>query len=167
VSDTTRDRGLSVTIKYDKNHDATWAVFQGSPEQIREDIGSYFGFDRDTVASLSLHGLVIEATNVAHGTGLIASKLGATVVKEEPNDRPATPSNPQGDPWAEAASSQPATPAAQPAPDPNAWIKGEIDKQTTLDGLKRLWAGNQAMFADKSVMDAYKVRGQAIKAATA
>lgn len=167
MSDTTRDRGLSVTIKYDKNHDATWAVFQGSPEQIREDIVSYFGFDRDTVATLSLHGLVIEATNVAHGTGLIASKLGATVVKEELNDRPATPSNPQGDPWAEAAGTQPATPAAQPVSDPNAWIKGEIAKKATLDDLKKLWAANQAMFADDSVMAAYKARGQAIKAAAA
>ncbi|WP_327292427.1 hypothetical protein [Streptomyces sp. NBC_01198] len=165
MSETTRDRGLSVTIKYGKGYEETWAVFQGSPADVREDIIAYFGFERDSVAGLTLNSLVVNATQAAHGNGLIAAQLGGVVVSEEPS---ASTAKQEGDPWAQAAGAKPAgiTPTApqQPAADPNAWILAEIAKQTNVADLKKLWAENQAMFADATVMAAWKAKGKALSA---
>ncbi|QDK03202.1 hypothetical protein SEA_TUANPN_31 [Streptomyces phage TuanPN] len=168
---------LSVTIKYDKGHDATWAVFRGSPDEIRSDIASYFGFQREAIAELTLSELVVHATDLAHGKGNAARFLGAAVLPSQSasaETKHAPASN--EDPWAVAGSPQSqsawANPAAQQAPatepkadDPNAWIMGEIEKQTTVDGLKRLWASNQSFFADAGVMAAWKAKGKALSAA--
>ncbi|WP_438470809.1 hypothetical protein [Streptomyces asiaticus] len=160
----------TVTIKYGKGHDDTWAVFRGRPEEIRADILSFFGMDPETQKGLSLSSVVVNATNVAHGKGLIATSLGATVVEETANE-PAKP--PAGDPWAAAANAksaprpESASAAGQPTADPNAWILGEIEKQTTVQSLKGLWAKNQSFFADASVMAAWKAKGKALQAAGA
>lgn len=161
VSETT------VTIKYGKGYDDTWAVFRGRPEEIRSDILSYFGMDPEAQRGLSLSSIVINATNVAHGKGLIATALGATVVEETTTDEPARPSS---DPWAAAASTTPVHTVADQAPakeDPNAWILGEIEKQTDVQGVKKLWAENQSFFSDASVMAAWKAKGKALQEATA
>ncbi|MGW3658584.1 hypothetical protein ACWD6R_24095 [Streptomyces sp. NPDC005151] len=74
---------------------------------------------------------------------LIATALGATVVEETTNDEPAKP---EGDPWAAAANVQSgpwpgsASGTEAKAEDPSAYILGEIEKQTSVDGLKKLWA---------------------------
>ncbi|AKY03716.1 hypothetical protein AVT26_gp34 [Streptomyces phage Lannister] len=168
---------LSVTIKYDKGHDSTWAVFRGTPDEIRSDIASYFGFQREAIAELTLSELVVHATDLAHGKGNAARFLGGVVLPSqsapaETQTQSAPASN--EDPWA-AASSQQApsawsntgtqTSTEPKADDPNAWILGEIEKQTTVDGLKRLWASNQSFFADAGVMAAWKAKGKALSAA--
>ncbi|ANT41084.1 hypothetical protein BI024_gp34 [Streptomyces phage Nanodon] len=167
---------LSVTIKYDKGHDATWAVFRGTPDEIRSDIATYFGFEREAIAELTLSELVVHATDLAHGKGNAARFLGGVVLpsqsaKEQVAQTKTEASN--EDPWA-AASSQQApsawsdtgtqTSSEPKADDPNAWILGEIEKQNTVDGLKRLWAANQSFFADASVMAAWKAKGKALSA---
>ena len=160
---------LSVTIKYDKGHDATWAVFRGTPGEIRADVMEFFGMDPATQAGLSLSSIVTNATQIAHGKGLIATALGATVVEETTTSE--APAKPQGDPWAAASAQQAssawsgsASVAEQPkASDPNAYILGEIEKQTTVDGLKKLWAANQSFFSDASVMAAWKAKGKSLQ----
>ena len=156
---------LSVTIKYDKGHDATWAVFRGTTGEIRADVLDFFGMDPATQAGLSLSSVVTNATQIAHGKGLIATALGATVVEETTE-----PAKPTDDPWA-AAASTPSGPWAGSASvaeskkeDPNAYILGEIEKQTTVDGLKKLWAANQSFFSDAAVMAAWKAKGKALSA---
>ncbi|WP_420312533.1 hypothetical protein ACOB87_37860 [Streptomyces sp. YS-B37] len=158
---------LSVTIKYDKGHDATWAVFRGTPGEIRADVMEFFGMDPATQAGLSLSSIVTNATQIAHGKGLIATALGATVVEETTNE-PAKP--PTDDPWAAASAAQSSSPwpgsASVTEPkkeDPNAYILGEIEKQTTVDGLKKLWAANQTFFADPAVMAAWKAKGKSLQ----
>ncbi|MCD2462474.1 hypothetical protein MBT42_02760 [Streptomyces sp. MBT42] len=158
---------MSVTIKYDKGHDATWAVFKGTAGEIRADILEFFGMDPATQQGLSLSSVVVNATNVAHGKGLIATQLGGTVIEETSNDEPAKPS---GDPWATASAQQASSAwsgsasAAEPKKeDPNAYILGEIAKQTTVDGLKKLWAANQSFFSDASVMAAWKAKGKSLQ----
>ncbi|MGW1040057.1 hypothetical protein [Streptomyces sp. NPDC002547] len=157
---------LSVTIKYSGDKDATWAVFRGTTVEIRSEIMAYFGMDPETQKGLSLSSIVINATQVAHGKGLIATALGATVVAETSNEQPAQSG---GDPWAAAASPQSgpwpgsASVATPKADDPNAWILGEIEKQTTVDGLKKLWAANQSFFKDSTVMAAWKAKGKSLQ----
>ncbi|AOQ26931.1 hypothetical protein SEA_RANA_32 [Streptomyces phage Rana] len=169
---------LSVTIKYDKGHDATWAVFRGTPDEIRSDIATYFGFEREAIAELTLSELVVHATDLAHGKGNAARFLGGVVLPSQSavaeTKAAQTMAASNEDPWAAAGSPQAASawsnPTAQEAPsepkadDPNAWILGEIEKQTTVDGLKRLWASNQSFFADAGVMAAWKAKGKALSA---
>ncbi|QYW07950.1 hypothetical protein SEA_TRISTE_31 [Streptomyces phage Triste] len=167
---------LSVTIKYDKGHDATWMVFKGSASEIREEIAGAFGFQREAIAELTLSELVVAATDLAHGKGNAARFLGAAVLPSQgaPAETTTAPASNE-DPWAVAGSPQSqsawANPAAQApatepkAEDPNAWILGEIEKQTTVDGVKRLWASNQSFFADPVVMAAWKAKGKALSAA--
>lgn len=162
------DSDITITIKYGKTYEDTWAVFRGAPAEIRANILEYFGMDPETQVGLSLSSIVVNATNVAHGKGLIATALGATVIEETTTDEPAKPA---GDPWAAAASTPAQTasaPSAAPAAtseDPNAYILGEIAKQTSVDGLKKLWAGNQSFFKDAAVMAAWKAKGKALSAA--
>jgi hypothetical protein len=155
---------LSVTIKYDKGHDATWAVFRGTTGEIRADILDFFGMDPATQVGLSLSSVVTNATQIAHGKGLIATALGATVVEETTE-----PAKPTDDPWAAASAAQSSGPwpgsasVTEAKEDPNAYILGEIEKQTTVDGLKKLWAGNQSFFSDPAVMAAWKAKGKSLQ----
>jgi hypothetical protein len=157
---------LSVTIKYDKGHDATWAVFRGTTGEIRADVLEFFGMDPATQAGLSLSSVVTNATQIAHGKALIATTLGATIVEETTE-----PAKPTDDPWAAASAAQSSGPwpgsasVTETKEDPNAYILGEIEKQTTVDGLKKLWAGNQSFFSDAAVMAAWKAKGKALSAA--
>ncbi|SNS50811.1 hypothetical protein [Actinacidiphila glaucinigra] len=154
------DGTIGVTIKYGKSYEDTWAVFRGTVAQVRALIIDYFGFESKGVTGLSLSDLVVNATNLAHGKGNIAAILDARII---PSDAPpsAPESAPADDPWAAASASQP----EQKTENGSAWILGEIEKQSTLDDLKKLWAANQAMFADAAVMAAYKARGRALKSA--
>jgi hypothetical protein len=155
---------LSVTIKYDKGHDATWAVFRGTTGEIRADVLEFFGMDPATQAGLSLSSVVTNATQIAHGKALIATALGATIVEETTE-----PAKPTDDPWAAASAAQPSGPwpgsasVTEAKEDPNAYILGEIEKQTTVDGLKKLWAGNQSFFSDPAVMAAWKAKGKSLQ----
>jgi hypothetical protein len=155
---------LSVTIKYDKGHDATWAVFRGTTGEIRADVLEFFGMDPATQAGLSLSSVVTNATQIAHGKALIATALGATIVEETTE-----PAKPTDDPWAAASAAQSSGPwpgsasVTEAKEDPNAYILGEIEKQTTVDGLKKLWAGNQSFFSDPAVMAAWKSKGKALQ----
>ncbi|ATI18733.1 hypothetical protein SEA_DAUDAU_32 [Streptomyces phage Daudau] len=162
---------MKVTIKYGKGYDDSWVVFEGSTPEIRAEVIDYFGMDPDTQLGLSLSSIVVNATQIAHGKALIATSLGATVVSETTNE-PAKP--PTDDPWAAASAAQSSGPwpggvsdAGAKKEDPNAYILGEIEKQTTVDGLKKLWAANQSFFADAGVMAAWKAKGKALQAAAA
>ncbi|WP_078950811.1 hypothetical protein [Streptomyces viridochromogenes] len=147
------DGAIGVTIKYGKGYEDTWVVFRGSVRQVRELICDYFGFECKDETDLSLSALVVNATNLAHGKGNVASILDARVVSETPAQASAD------DPWATASASKP----EQPTGNASAWILGEIEKQTSIADLQKLWAANQAMFSDPAVMTAYKARGRALK----
>jgi hypothetical protein len=135
--------------------------------EIRADILDFFGMDPATQVGLSLSSVVTNATQIAHGKGLIATALGATVVEE--TTEPAKP--PTDDPWAAASATQSgpwpgsASVAEPTKEDPNAYILGEIEKKTTVQELKKLWAENQSFFADPAVMAAWKAKGKALSAA--
>jgi hypothetical protein len=83
----------------------------------------------------------------------------------------AEPAKPTDDPWAAAANVQSgpwpgsASVAESKKEDPNAYILGEIEKKTTVQELKKLWAENQSFFSDAAVMAAWKAKGKALSAA--
>ncbi|MFI1655603.1 hypothetical protein ACH4ZU_11950 [Streptomyces sp. NPDC020472] len=148
------DGSIGVTIKYGRGYEDTWAVFRGSVEQVRAQICGFFGFECKDWTDLSLSDLVVNATNLAHGKGNIASALGAQVISSIPPTKV-----PDDDPWVAASAAK----AEKPTDNGSAWILGEIEKQSSTEDLKKLWAANQAMFADPAVMSAYKARGSALK----
>lgn len=150
-----------MTIKYGKSYEDTWAVFRGTVPEVRSLICDYFGFECKDVTGLSLSSLVVNATNLAHGKGNIAAMLDARVIAEDTTPDSAPASAPANDPWATASAAKPET----PKDNGSAWILGEIEKQTSIADLQKLWASNQAMFADPAVMTAYKARGRALKTA--
>lgn len=162
-----RARGLQVTIKYGKGYEETWVSFAGLPDEIREDIIGYFGLDRDSVTGLTLSELVVSATNLAHAKGNVAATLGGTVIAPA---QPAAKSAPASDVWdsinaagqarAKAESAAPAEPEKDP-------LLTVIEQAGSVDELKRIWAENQATFAEKpEILDAWKARGKALKAAS-
>lgn len=180
-SDDVAARGLSVTIKYDKGHDATWAVFRGLPAEVREDIIGYFGLDSASVSGLTLHELTVNATHVAHGVGAVATTLGGVAIGSsqaesakiaarltggvppkggDPNDGEA-----QANPWARNGDEPPAE-EEKPAANPNAHLYTAIENAADVDALKRIWAEDQAAFAnDAELLATWKAKGKALKAA--
>ncbi|MFI0985006.1 hypothetical protein [Streptomyces exfoliatus] len=155
------DHDLTITIKYGKGYEDTWAVFKGTSEAVRDRIIRFYGFRPEMVADLTDSELVVEATNIAHGKGNLAAFLGATTIGVEKTDRPRTNAARADDPWAAASASPPTQRSA--VGDTADWILGEIEKAAELDDLKKLWAANQSLFADPGVMAAYKARGRALK----
>ncbi|MFI7315493.1 hypothetical protein [Streptomyces venezuelae] len=155
MSDT--QRCVTVTIKAGPGGDDWWAAFRGASYEVYDDVATFFGFERESVTTLNLHELVTEATKTAQGVSTLVRDLGATVV---PSAQPAASGE---DPWAAAQ----ASPAQPPARDQGtaASLLEQINACTSTDELKRLWATNQDAFADQAVMDAWKARGRALKAA--
>ncbi|MFI2674004.1 hypothetical protein ACH5AU_31360 [Streptomyces albidoflavus] len=154
MSDT--QRSVQVTVKSGREQDDWWAVFRGANHEVYDDLSVFFGLDSENVTNLSLHELVSEASKLAQGAALITKGLGATPI---PAPQPSA-----GDPWTEAA--HPAAPAeVSAAQDSTTALLDQVAACATTEELKRLWATNQAAFADQAVMDAWKARGRALKGA--
>lgn len=145
---------ISVTLKYGKGFEESWAVFRGeTAAELKNSIADYFGLDHNL--DLTLHELVINVTGIAHGTATAAAALGAVAIPSSDTEKaPAAESS--GDLWDE-------TPAQEAAAGPS--ILDRIAACASVDDLKALWADNQAAFNDASVMEAWKARGRELKAA--
>ncbi|MFF9644714.1 hypothetical protein [Kitasatospora aureofaciens] len=139
---------ITVTIKYGKGYDDSWAVFRGTAETVQKDIVTYFGLDGKSVSGLALSDLVVEATRTAQAATMIVKELDARIIPA-PSTLKLAPA-----------------PAAPAAPEQTAdGLLEQIGQCASTDDLKRLWATNQAAFSDQSVMNAWKARGRALKAA--
>lgn len=160
VSSEPAGRGITVTIKYGKGYEHAWAVFRGLPHEVRQDVIAYFGLE-DT-SELTLSEVVLNASQLAQGKGLVASKLGGTAVSGGSEGAAGN------DVWAAAASGSGGPSGASQGPSDEekeaARVKALIEGTDSLDGLKRVWAENQAAFSLPGVMDAYKAKGKALKA---
>ena len=169
---TTTAEAMTVTIKYGKGYDESWAVFRGNVWQIRADLIAYFGIDIDYASGLTLHELVIAATHVAHGTGNVAAVLGATPISVtesltgEPTGKAAWDKVEGKDtalPYGGSPTGDADDAAAEVAA--NAALIGQLQSAASVDDLKKLWVDNQAAFSDKDVKAAYSKQGKALKAA--
>jgi hypothetical protein len=163
ISSEPKGRGIQVTIKYGKGYEETWVSFAGLPDEIRADIVQYFDLDWDSIEGLSLSAVVVTATNLAHAKGALASTFGATVIpSNEPPWKPET-AKPQGDVWESVGQAAQQAPPAEPEKHP---LFAVIEAETTIDGLKRLYAESAQAFTDQpDLLAAWKARGKALKAA--
>ena len=160
-----RQRGITVTIKYGKAYDDTWAVFHGLPDDLRHDISDFFGLTVEEAAGLTLSDLVVNATNAAHSVSTVARGLGGVVIASTSNEAPPVADTRRADPWTD-----PGTPVAQPAastpprpqPEPENPLLALIGQAPTVRSLEMLWVENQDAFADPAVMAAWKARGRAL-----
>lgn len=165
MTDTNWNPGeTGVTIKTGKAYDDSWYTFRGTPESIKEQIVSFFGFDSASVASLTVHEVSVNARQVAQGVAAVAVTLGGTAIGSVPSgdgaaaQAAALGTAPASDPWAGTESAA-ATPAGEHP------LLARINAAATTDELKLLWADNQAAFGDEAVMAAWKARGKALQAA--
>lgn len=160
-----RPQGIGVTIKYGKEYDKTWVTFQGSAPQIREDIIAYFAIAMDE--GLTLHELVVNATQQAHGVTTAVSGLKGTVLPASAgkgNDEAQT----GGDAWSQAESQQ--GQSDSPYVSLLARIESFTEKAQVTE-LKKIYAENTALFtADtdeaKAAKKAWQAKGKALQKAT-
>lgn len=149
---------ISVSFKSDKGYDATMVkVSAGSVAYVRELVMAYFGYESASVADLTLHELVVNATELTHGVNAAAAGLGGKAISAQQ-----AAETPKNDPWSQAQAG-----AQKPGEDAPAPIYGLIEAATSTDVLKRLWAEHQATgeFSDPKVMEAWKAKGKTLKAA--
>lgn len=156
-------KNVTVTIKYGKAYEETWAVFRGTVAEIREMILEYFGIEIQIVEHLTTHELVVNVTNLAHGTGNAAAILGAVVIPASEGGVKAVQSE-TGNPWAglgegTAEGAVKATPAASTV-SAHQHVIDAFAKATDVKELQKVWAANQSAFSDEAVVTAYKARGK-------
>lgn len=163
MSDPHSEGGISVTIKGNepggKFNDAkvpgTWIVFHGSPARVKEQIIEVFSLTEEL--DRPLFDIVNEATELFKASGTVTGQLGGRVLSDGQSSGPA---------WQEAQSS-PATPAAPEKTDEEKQVErltAEVEKATSGDELKQLWARNQEAFKNEGLMDAWKAKGKALSA---
>ena len=138
-------RETGVTIKAGKGYDDSWFTFRGKPEDIKADIIAFFGLDSASVSSLTAHEVAVNARKIAQGLGAVGVKLGGEVVAA-----------------GKAEEVLPSTTPEDKADAPNPLL-AQIEACKSTDELKRLWAENQAAFADQTITAAWKARGKALK----
>lgn len=148
---------LSVTIKYGRGYDESWAVFRGeSSEAIQTQLRSYFGLGPDFSDGLTLHELVLNCTKVAHG-GSAASEI-ARAVPSGSADSVSSTNDDKPDPWKQAE-----TPAD---PEPELTLTDLVRKCESVKDLQLLWSENKQAFADDpDLMAAYKAHGTDLQTA--
>ncbi|MFF3017132.1 hypothetical protein [Streptomyces sp. NPDC057939] len=141
------EEALSITIKVPcgEGETAPQVAFRGNASGLREELGSFFGLESKSVTTLTLHEILVEVSQLARSAEAISSGLGARVV---PQASAPTPPAPQGGPAGSPASA----------------VLEQIAACQTADELRRLWAANQAAFAESVVMDAWKARGRTLQA---
>lgn len=156
---------VTATIKADKGYDAPWLVFNGTPEEIRQQIITTFGFDTAWGTDIAISELVLEASKNFAATYRVSTELGGKAIKSSKTK--ASGSAPSG--GSEATKGQLPAPAkeekkepADPQADP---LLEQIAAATSLDDLTRIWKQNQKAFQQRpEVGKAVKERRAAIDA---
>ena len=63
-----KERGVTVTVKYSKDYDAPWVVFHGSVDEVKEDMGIWFG-QEEAAKTLDGHDLLSGLYNAFKAQG--------------------------------------------------------------------------------------------------
>lgn len=149
---------MTATIKYGKGYEAPWAVFHGSPSEVREDMVEAFGLDEEFVKSLTVSELIINVSQLALGKGNVAAMLGGVAIGPADEAQSSGPSTP-----APSAPAKAEEPSSQ-----NDYLLKKVAETADTKALKQLYAENQPAFAgDTVLMDAWKARGKALQSAAA
>lgn len=153
-----------MTIKF-QGKDAPWCVYRGTAEEIKDALALDFELDCASVADLSLSAVVNNAQRHAEALSAVKGTVLATVATSASTAPTGASSDeaqqPTGtDAWAAAE----AAGTEQKTEDPLAPLYAAIEAATNRDALKRLWAENQAAFADADLTAAWKTKGKSLPA---
>lgn len=157
-------RRTTVTIKAGAGHNVPWLVFNGTPDEIRQDIVTTFGWDAGQAFDVSLAELVLNVSKHWQDVATVADKLDGQAVS---GSRPKPIKN------ADTAASQPLArgssfgggdrgmnpPQQQTAqPDATTDLIAQIKGAGSVDRLTELWKANRAAFANSDVKEAATAR---------
>ena len=144
--------GVSVTIKYGKGYEHTWAGFRGSVRQVRDNIIGFFGMTPEETTGLTLSEVVTNATTLAHAKGNLGGGLGGVTAlphSEKPKQA--------GDPW--AGTQQAAKP--EDGDGLTEAVTKEIEATKTVDELKLVYGKNKGLFDSRpELLAVWKAHGR-------
>lgn len=164
------DKPLTITLKYGTGPASPWAVFNGSLDEIRENVLKFLGLPESWAEGKTLHEIVYAGGGITAGLLTLESVLGATFLDSGPVDEAEPTKDKTDDNWPPSRDDvwdkvdQPAPAAEQVADDPHARVLKEIQAAPSIDRLKRIWVDNKALCSESDELrDAYKARGQVLK----
>ena len=140
-----KDRGVTVTVKYGAGFEAPWTVFHGSVDEVKEDMGVWFG-QEDAAKTLDGHDLLSGLYNAFKAQGGSSGGRG----RGKPSEADPEPAKPISAEVEEA----------RPLVDAEDLVKVVIMqiKNATDDGILELWRQYKKAFEDARVQKAVKDR---------
>src|SRR5690606_3029210 len=136
-------RRTTVTIKAGAGHNVPWLVFNGTPDEIRQDIVTTFGWDAGQAFDVSLAELVLNVSKHWQDVATVADKLDGQAVS---GSRPK--------PIKKAAATAPEAVQTDATADLIAQIRGA----GSVDRLSELWKASRAAFTNSDVKAAATAR---------
>ena len=140
-----KERGVTVTVKYGAGFEAPWTVFHGSVDEVKEDMGIWFG-QEDAAKTLDGHDLLSGLYNAFKAQGGSSGGRG----RGKPSEAAPEPAKPISAEVEEA----------RPLVDAEELVKIVIMqiKNATDDGILELWRQYKKAFEDARVQKAVKDR---------
>ena len=140
-----KERGVTVTVKYGSGYDAPWTVFHGSVDEVKEDMGIWFG-QEDAAKTLDGHDLLSGLYNAFKAQGGSSGGRG----RGKPSETAPEPAKPISADVEEA----------RPLVDAEGLVEVVIMqiKNATDDGILDLWRQYKKAFEDARVQKAVKDR---------
>ena len=140
-----KERGVTVTVKYGSGYDAPWTVFHGSVDEVKEDMGVWFG-QEEAAKTLDGHDLLSGLYNAFKAQGGSSGGRG----RGKPSEAAPETAKPISAEVEEA----------RPLVDAEALVKIVIMqiKNATDDGILDLWRQYKKAFEDARVQKAVKDR---------
>ena len=141
----TKERGVTVTVKYGAGFEAPWTVFHGSVDEVKEDMGVWFG-QEEAAKTLDGHDLLSGLYNAFKAQGGSSGGRG----RGKPSEAAPEPAKPISAEVEEA----------RPLVDAEDLVKVVIMqiKNATDDGILDLWRQYKKAFEDARVQKAVKDR---------
>ena len=140
-----KERGVTVTVKYGAGFEAPWTVFHGTVDEVKEDMGIWFG-QEDAAKTLDGHDLLSGLYNAFKAQGGSSGGRG----RGKPSEAVPEPAKPISAEVEEA----------RPLVDAEDLVKVVIMqiKNATDDGILELWRQYKKAFEDARVQKAVKDR---------
>lgn len=140
-----KERGVTVTVKYGAGFEAPWTVFHGTVDEVKEDMGVWFG-QEEAAKTLDGHDLLSGLYNAFKAQGGSSGGRG----RGKPSEAAPEPAKPISAEVEEA----------RPLVDAEELVKIVIMqiKNATDDGILDLWRQYKKAFEDARVQKAVKDR---------
>lgn len=141
----TKERGVTVTVKYGAGFEAPWTVFHGTVDEVKEDMGVWFG-QEEAAKTLDGHDLLSGLYNAFKAQGGSSGGRG----RGKPSEAAPEPAKPISADVEEA----------RPLVDAEGLVEVVIMqiKNATDDGILDLWRQYKKAFEDARVQKAVKDR---------